>query len=80
MSTSSPTTGWTFNYLGADGALYVYLCRAGDSEHPVAFPLAAVGPAHRAQLRSLVRGDRVPEELMEVLLRLAPPRPLAPLP
>ena len=35
-------------------------------------------PEHRELLRGLVRGDSVPEEVMEALSRLAPPRPARP--
>lgn len=62
--------GWTFFSMAKNQPLYVILAPPGGE--PIPFPLPGLSQDHRATLRTLRRGDRVPEPIVSALLALSP--------
>ena len=63
--------GWTFFSMAKNQPLYVILAPSGGGG-PIPFPLPGLSREHRAILRALRRGDRVPTPIVQALLALSP--------
>lgn len=68
--TARASEGWTFFSMAKNQPLYVILAPLGGE--PIPLPLPGLSQEHRAILRTLRRGDRVPEQIVRALLALSP--------